>query len=148
MFFCAAAFVSKSLAFFSGEGMNHLHCYWDKCSSPLLKLLFSTVVLNGFLSLMKGSSLLNPSSPLLPFFGLGVTNDATKPNCVLLIGDDGSSNGCRSSSMLIIEINEAQLKSKLKLCQNVNTGNYILISCTQFLRIFFIGFLYFRETTR
>ncbi len=32
-------------------------------------------------------------------------------------------------------------------CQNVNTGNHTMISCTQFLRKFLIGFLYFRETT-
>jgi hypothetical protein len=36
---------------------------------------------------------MNPLPPLLPFFGLGATNNAAKPDCVLPIGDDGSSNG-------------------------------------------------------
>ncbi len=41
------------------------------------------------------------------------------------------------------------LKDKyVKLCQNANTGNYTMISCTQFLRKFLIGCLYFTETTR
>ncbi len=40
------------------------------------------------------------------------------------------------------------LKDKyVKLCQNANTGNHTMISCTQFLRKILIGFLYFTETT-
>ncbi len=31
----------------------------------------------------------------------------------------------------------------MKLCQNMNTGNHTMISCTQFLRKNLIGFLYF-----
>jgi hypothetical protein len=66
-------------------------------------------MLDGFLLLMKGSSLMNLSPPLLHVFGLGVTKDANKPNCLLLIGDDGSSNKLCSSSKLIVKINDAQL---------------------------------------
>jgi hypothetical protein len=41
------------------------------------------------------------------------------------------------------------LKDKyVKLCQNANTGNHTMISCTQFLRKILIGFLNFTETTR
>ncbi len=41
------------------------------------------------------------------------------------------------------------LKDKyVKSCQNANTGNHTMISCTQFLRKFLLGFLYFTETTR
>jgi hypothetical protein len=47
--------------------------------------------------------------PLLPFFGLGVTKDAAKPDCLLPIGDNGSSNGLCSSGQFIVEMNEAQL---------------------------------------
>jgi hypothetical protein len=32
------------------------------------------------------------------------------------------------------------------LCQNANTGNHTLVSCTKFLRKIPIGFLYFNET--
>ncbi len=38
------------------------------------------------------------------------------------------------------------LKDKyVKSCQNANTGNHSMISCTQFLRKSLIGFLYFTE---
>jgi hypothetical protein len=41
------------------------------------------------------------------------------------------------------------LKDKyVKSCQNANTGNHTMISCTQFLRIILFGFLNFTETTR
>ncbi len=109
--------------------------------SPWFKLLFLTVVLDGFLLLMKGSSLTNGLPYPLPFFGLGVTNNADKPDWVLPIGDNGS-NGLCSSGELIVEINEAQFSSKLQLFQNANTGNHTLISRKQL-----IDFLYFRETT-
>jgi hypothetical protein len=51
-------------------------------------------------------------------FGLGVTNDATKPDCILPLGDDGSLNRGRSySELIVIKINEAQLSWKQKSCQ-------------------------------
>jgi hypothetical protein len=41
------------------------------------------------------------------------------------------------------------LKDKyVKSCQNANTGNHTMISCTQYLRTFLIVFLYFTELTR
>ncbi len=51
------------------------------------------------------------------FFGLGVMNDAAKPNCILPIGDDGSSNGAHSSGKLIvIKINtESDYNSNLQI---------------------------------
>jgi hypothetical protein len=62
---------------------------------------------------MKGFS----STNWLPFpsffFGLRVTNYAAKPNCIVPIGDKGSSNEDRSSGKLIvIKINETQLSWK------------------------------------
>jgi hypothetical protein len=44
-------------------------------------------------------------------------NDAAKPNCILPIGDDGSSNGGRSSGKLIvIKINtESEYNSDLQI---------------------------------
>jgi hypothetical protein len=63
------------------------------------------------------------------FFGLGVTNNAAKPDCVVPTGDDDSSNeGCSSGKLIIIEINETQLSWKQQLSQNANTGNHTLIS--------------------
>jgi hypothetical protein len=84
----------------------------------LFKTPFATVVLNGFLSLMKGSS----STNRLPFpsfvFGLGVTNDAAKPDCILPTGDDGSSyEGHSSGKLIVIQINEILQSWKQQLCQ-------------------------------
>ncbi len=45
----------------------------------------------------------------IDFFGLGVTNNAAKPDWVLPIGDNGSLNGRCSSGNLIVKINEAQI---------------------------------------
>jgi hypothetical protein len=51
-------------------------------------------------------------------FGLGVTNNAAKPNCVVPIGDNGSLNeGCSSGELTIIKINETQLSWKQQPCQ-------------------------------
>ncbi len=49
-------------------------------------------MLDGYLLSMKDLSLTN--CLLFPsfFFGLGVTNDAGKPDCAVPIGDDGSLN--------------------------------------------------------
>jgi hypothetical protein len=74
--------------------------------SPLFKTPLSTVMLDGFLSSMKGLSSTNGSSSPWFFFGLGVMNDTAKPDCILPIGDDGSSNGCRSSGELIVIKNQ------------------------------------------
>jgi hypothetical protein len=52
------------------------------------------------------------------FFGLGVTNNAAKPDCILPTGDDGSLYESRSSGKLIlIKINEIQLSWKQQSCQ-------------------------------
>ncbi len=52
------------------------------------------------------------------FFGLGVTNNAAKPNCIVLIGDDGSLyEGHSSGKLIVIKINETQLSWKQQLCQ-------------------------------
>jgi hypothetical protein len=51
------------------------------------------------------------------FFGLGVINDAAKPDCILPIGDDGSSNmGCSSGKLVVIKINrESEYNSNLQI---------------------------------
>ncbi len=41
------------------------------------------------------------------FFGLGVTNKAAKPECILPIGDDGSMyEDCLSGKLILMIINE------------------------------------------
>jgi hypothetical protein len=80
-------------------------------------------MLDGFLPSMKGSS----SRNWLPFpsfwGGLGVTNDAAKPDCAVPIGHDGSSYDSRSSGKLIvIKINETQLSWKQQSCQKCEHG--------------------------
>jgi hypothetical protein len=51
------------------------------------------------------------------FFRLDVMNDAAKPNCVLPIGDNGSSNGgCSSGKLIVIKINtEREYNSNLQI---------------------------------
>jgi hypothetical protein len=121
--------------------INHLCRDWNK------RML--TIVLDGFLLSMKCSSSTNwlPSPSFI--FGLGVTNDAAKPDCTLPTGDDGSLYEGRSSgNLIIIKINETLLSKKQQSCQkckhqksmkhysqgsnnrvkNANTGNHTLIS--------------------
>jgi hypothetical protein len=51
------------------------------------------------------------------FFRLGVMNNAAKPDCILPIGDDGSSNGGRfSGKLIVIKINtESEYNSNLQI---------------------------------
>ncbi len=52
------------------------------------------------------------------FFGLGVTNDAAKPNYILPTGDDGSSyEGSSSGKLIVIQIIETLLSWKQQSCQ-------------------------------
>jgi hypothetical protein len=84
----------------------------------LFKTPFATVVLNGFLLSMKGLSSTNwlPSPSFL--VGLGVTNNAAKPDCILPTRDDGSLyEGCSSGKLIIIKINETLLSRKQQSCQ-------------------------------
>jgi hypothetical protein len=75
-------------------------------------------MLNGFLSSMKGLSLTNQLLLSSFFFGLGVTNNAAKPDCVVTTGDDGSLYEGRSSGkLIIIKIIETQLSWKQQSCQ-------------------------------
>ena len=52
------------------------------------------------------------------FFGLGVMNNAAKPDCILPIGDDGSSNEGRSSSKLIV----TKINTKSNYNSNLQIG--------------------------
>jgi hypothetical protein len=86
--------------------------------SPLFETPFATVVLDGFLSMIKGTS----STNRLPFpsfyFGLGVTTDAAKPDCVIPTGDNGLSyESCSSGKLIVIKLNETLLSRQQQSCQ-------------------------------
>jgi hypothetical protein len=51
------------------------------------------------------------------FFGLDVTNNAAKPNCIDPTGDTGSLyEGCFSGKLIVIEINtESEYNSNLQI---------------------------------
>jgi hypothetical protein len=68
-----------------------------------------TIVLDGFLSLMKKSSSINWVPAAIAFFGLGTTKDTAKPECFLPLGSNYSCDGFFSSGDLIFEIIETQL---------------------------------------
>jgi hypothetical protein len=82
-----------------------------------IKLPFATVMLDDFLSSMKGLSLTNRSPSPSFFFQLGAMNDAAKPICILPIGDNGYSNqGPSFSELIVIEINmESEYNSNLQI---------------------------------
>ncbi len=82
--------------------MNHPCHDWNKrmltiiqntsfnCRAQWLPLVNERFVINEFVTIS------------MVFLGLGVMNDAAKPDCILLKGDDGSLNGGRSSGELIV----------------------------------------------
>ncbi len=84
---------------------------------PLFKTPLSTILLDDFLSSMKGLSSTNWSPSPWFFFRLGMMNDAAKPNCILPIGDDGSLNGGPpSGKLIVIKINtESEYNSNLRI---------------------------------
>jgi hypothetical protein len=84
----------------------------------LSKTPFATIMLDGFLSSIQGSSLTNWLPFALFFVGLGVTNNAAKPDCILPIGDYGSLiEGFLFGKLIIIKINETLLFWKQQSCQ-------------------------------
>ncbi len=98
--------------------MNHLCHHCNKRMLTIVQNTFTAVVLDDFFSLMKGLSLTN-WLPFPSFFGgLGVTNNAAKPNCVVPTGDNGSLYEDHSSGKLIvIKINETQFSWMQQLIQ-------------------------------
>ncbi len=98
--------------------MNHLCRHWNKWMltivqkkiyihhAPWLPLVDERFVLDKLVAVS------------INFFGLGVTNNAAKPDCILPTGDDGSLyEGCFSGKLIVIKINETLLSRKQQLCQ-------------------------------
>jgi hypothetical protein len=98
--------------------MNHLCCEWNK---RMLTIVRNTLCNHRarWLPLVNKRFLINESVAIsIIFFGLGVTNNAAKPDCIVPIGDDGSSyEGCSSGELIVIKINETQLSRKQQSCQ-------------------------------
>jgi hypothetical protein len=98
--------------------MNHPFCDWNKHMLTIVQNTLCNHRARWLLLMIKDLSLTNwllfPSF----FFGLGVTNNATKPDCIFPTGDDGSLYEDPSSGKLIvIKNNETQLSWKKQLCQ-------------------------------
>ncbi len=57
------------------------------------------------------------------FFGLGVMNDAAKPDCILPIGDNGFLNGgCSSGELIVIKIKrESEYNGNLQIGMALST---------------------------
>ncbi len=91
--------------------MNHLCHYWNKHMLTIVQNTFYNRCA-WWLPLIDERFVIDKlvTISIILFFGLGVTNNAAKPNSVVSIGDDGSSNeGCSSSKLIVIKINETQL---------------------------------------
>jgi hypothetical protein len=90
--------------------MNHLCCDWNK---HMLTIVQNTLCNRRaqWLPLVDKRFVIDELVAIpIKFFGLGVTNDAAKPNCVVPIGDNGSLyEGHSSGKLIIIKINETQL---------------------------------------
>ncbi len=124
--------------------MNHLCCHWNKCMLPLVKTFFTTVVHDGFLSSMKGSSSTNWL--LFPTFFLDLVWQTMLPSPTAAFQQE-----TMVLCMKVVPLVSSSLSKSMKhsshgssnCVKNANTGNHTLISWTML-----IGFLYFRETTR
>ncbi len=111
-----AIFQNKPFAF-PDSRMNHLHRYWNKCMLTIVKITFCNCHA-WWLPLANERFVINELVTIsIVFFGLGVMNNAAKPNCHLQIGDNGSLNGgCSSGELIIIEINtESEYNGNLQI---------------------------------
>jgi hypothetical protein len=98
--------------------MNHCCRHWNKRMLTIVQNTFYSRCAQWLPLVNERFIINNLVAVFILFFGLGVTNDAAKPNCVLPIGDDGSSYDDPSSGKLIvININETQLSWKQQSCQ-------------------------------
>ncbi len=113
----SAVFQNKPFAIPYGR-MNHRCRHWNKCMLTIVQNTFYSRCA-WWLPLVNERFVIdNLVAVSILFSGLGVTNNAAKPNCILPIGDDGSSyDDCSSGKLIIINIIETQLSWKQKSCQ-------------------------------
>ncbi len=113
----SAVFQNKPFAIPYGR-MNHRCHHWNKRMLTIVQNTFYSCHARWLPLVNERFIIDNLVAVSILFFGLGVTNDAAKPNCVLPIGDDGSSYDDRSSGkLMVININETQLSWKQQSCQ-------------------------------
>ncbi len=115
----------KRLAVFQNEPigilysrMNHLCRNWNKRMLTIVQNTFYNRCAQ-WLPLVNERFVIDKSVAIsIIFFGLGVTNNAAKPDCVVPIGDNSSSyEGRCSDKLIVIKINETQLSWKQQSCQ-------------------------------
>jgi hypothetical protein len=103
--------------------LNHFCRHWNKC--------MLTIVQNSFynrhacwLPLINEKFVIDKSVAVaIIFFGLGVPNNAAKPNSVVPTGDHGSSyDGHSSGKLIVILINETLFARKQQSCQKCEHG--------------------------
>jgi hypothetical protein len=97
--------------------MNHPCCDWNKRMLTIIQNTSFNLRAQR-LPLVNERFVINKLVTIsIVFFGLGMINDAAKPNCILPIGDDSSSNGgCSSGKLIVIEINtESVYNSNLQI---------------------------------
>ncbi len=113
----SAVFQNKSFQIPYGR-MNHLCCDWNK---RMLTIVWNTLCNScaRWLPLVDESFVIDESVAVsIIFFGLVVTNDAAKPDCLIPTGEDGSLYEGRSSGeLIVIKISETQLSWKQQSCQ-------------------------------
>jgi hypothetical protein len=82
--------------------MNHLCRNWNKHMLTIVQNTFYNCRAQ-WLSLVDERFVINKLVTIsIIIFGLGVTNDATKPDCILPTGDNGSSYEGHSFGKLIV----------------------------------------------
>jgi hypothetical protein len=112
-----ANFQNKPFAF-PDRRMNHLCHYWNKHILTIVQSTFCNRRAQ-WLPLVNERFVIDKLVAIsIIFFGLGVTNNATKPDCILPTRDNGSLyEGCSSGKLIVIKINEKQLSGKQQSCQ-------------------------------
>ncbi len=108
----SAVFQNKPFGIPYGR-MNHLCRHWNKRMLTIVQNIFYNLHAR-WLPLVDERFILNKLVAVsIIFFGLGVTNNAAKPDCILPTGDDSSSyEGCSSGKLFVIKINETLLSRK------------------------------------
>jgi hypothetical protein len=98
--------------------MNHRCHHWNKRMLTIVQNTFYSRRAQWLPLVNERFVIKNMVAVSILFFGLGVTKNAAKPNCVLPIGDDGSSyDDSSSGELIVINIDETQLSWKQQSCQ-------------------------------
>jgi hypothetical protein len=107
--------------------MNHLCCHWNKHILTIVQNTLCNRRARWLPLVDEGFVIDKLVTVFIIFFGLGVTNDTAKPDCIRPTGDDGSLyEGHLSGKLIIIEINEtllSRLQGSSNHVKNANTGN-------------------------